>query len=102
MDFIKGGIILSNRRNPASMGLKMGFNDVADDESVEPKKPPVHYVHVNTNVNVSEFEATHRRNTVWLRDDVDKELSIRVKKRGDKTRIVNEALLNYFSELDKK
>lgn len=87
-------------RNPASMGLHMNFEDVADNSLDEKTKPPVHYVHVNGNVNgnVSEFEATHKRNTIWLRDDVWKELDLRCSKRGDKTRIVNQALLNYFAE----
>lgn len=61
---------------------------------------PERHVYVNENVDdgYREFEATHERATVWLHNDVAQDLKTACKRRGDKTRIVNEALRAYLRE----
>lgn len=57
-------------------------------------------IYVNENVNGNgDFETTHQRQTYWIHSDLIDELNSRCKRKGDKTRIVNDALRSFFREI---
>lgn len=45
------------------------------------------------------FDETHSRDSVWIRNDLKKVLKDVCTEKGDKTRIINEALEDYFRKL---
>ncbi|MDK8194725.1 hypothetical protein QP794_32045 [Paenibacillus sp. UMB7766-LJ446] len=49
------------------------------------------------------FEETHTRDTVWIENDLKKKIDSQSAEngRGEKTRIINEALRLYFNEAHK-
>ncbi|MGG4549703.1 hypothetical protein ABER02_18315 [Rossellomorea marisflavi] len=47
----------------------------------------------------SKFDETHSRDNVWIRNDLKKVLKEVCTEKRDKTRIINEALEDYFRKL---
>lgn len=48
------------------------------------------------------FEDTHSKHTIWLRDDLMREVNKITKERGEKTRFFNEAIYRHLLYLKEK
>ncbi|SDN47008.1 hypothetical protein SAMN04488137_4576 [Fictibacillus solisalsi] len=48
------------------------------------------------------FEDTHTKSTYWIRDDILEAFNKIAGERGEKTRIINQALIDYFHKLEKE
>lgn len=60
------------------------------------------YVNVNINIPKQKFEETHTRATFYIENELLKNLEFASSKgKGEKTRIINEALRNWFNQQKK-
>lgn len=75
----------------SSSGSKSVHSELIDNSHViKPKAPP----------RKKKFEEMHRRDTVWIENELKDKLDNQSSEygRGEKTRIINEALRLYFSD----
>lgn len=84
--------------------LKKANSNIPDTTASQPiVEQPVKSVHadlIDTKKTLKskkpKFEDTHKRDTVWIRNDLKEILDDNCVDRGDKTRIINEALEQYL------
>ncbi|MCQ6267807.1 hypothetical protein M1K46_19450 [Fictibacillus sp. WQ 8-8] len=104
---------VSKNAHLALFGNENTSTNASETESVVPNKETVSA----ETVNISEladklaaankpkrvkFEDTHTKSTYWIRDDILKAFNKIAGERGEKTRIINQALIDYFQKLEKE
>lgn len=79
--------------------IKSKIRESAHDHLIDPVPKEVNVdVNVNKPMKKKKFEDRYSRQTVWIEDDIIKRISDLTKnERGEKTRIINEALRKYLN-----
>ncbi|MDM5335812.1 hypothetical protein QUF84_00685 [Fictibacillus enclensis] len=94
-----------------------GNENISENASKSENSKEDHVSTSNDSMNISEladklaaankpkrvkFEDTHTKSTYWIRDDVLEAFNKIAGERGEKTRIINQALIDYFHKLEKE
>ncbi len=72
------------------------YGSVSETEDVNLSEVANNIAKKNKKKKVEKFEDKHSKQTYWIRHDVLKALNQIATNRGDKTKIVNQALIEYF------